>query len=333
MIVRLAALALCLALAGPALADDGPKEAHGDDAQWWHSGYLVDYGIIAAGGAIYFSRKVFGPADKALFGPVWNPEAPASIFDAKYSQTIGRTHLNKDAGETVSTNQVIGLVALGSLYLAAQEGIPGLQGRPGSARRFHDMMIGYMESVSITVGFTETAKLAIGRLRPDFQDRARRHLCSEDANDAPLCPDGKTAPLAPHPDEAEDIFLDGRKSFFSGHASNSFNFATYTSLAIGGAWVWGEGATTISRTLGILSQTALFGTAFYIASSRVSDGRHHLSDVMTGALVGFGVANLSYWRRFQINGQVRERTDHGASTVSVDPGPGAIGLSVTLRTL
>ncbi len=348
MRARLGLLALCCCFATPVLAAETPAaeapiaatvvtaapipaaKADGN-TDWWHSGYLVDYGIIALGGVVYLARKSIDPADKALIGPAWDANNPAATLDAAHSDRIGRNYVDEGKGETVSTGQVTVLVGLAGVYLAAQEGIPWAMGKSPNARTFHDLVVGYLESVALTAGFTESSKLLFGRLRPDFQSRARRHLCAKDASDATLCPDGKTTPLDPDPHEADEIFADGRKSFFSGHSSFSFNFATYTSLAIGGAFVWGDDATPTSRTAGLLSQTALMGTAFFIAASRIDDGRHHLSDVMTGAAVGVGLASFSYWRRFGSNGKVRPRPNPNATTVSLTPGPGAVGLSLRVR--
>lgn len=66
------------------------------------------------------------------------------------------------------------------------------------------------------------------------------------------------------PDESDD------HSFPSGHAANSFAVATVLERHYGGAVGW-----------------IAYGTAAFIASSRVIGNHHWLSDVMTGAAIGF----------------------------------------------
>ena len=76
------------------------------------------------------------------------------------------------------------------------------------------------------------------------------------------------------------------KSFYSNHASNSFAFATYTSIFFP------------------LAQIPLFFIAFLVGYSRIYNGVHYPSDVIAGAIVGifWGVlfAKIS-WRLFLRN--------------------------------
>ena len=300
-------------------------------ARWWHSGYLVDYGLIAAGGLVYLIGHDLGPADNALIGPVYDPADPAALLDPKYRDRLGRAFVLQGVGETVSATAVVVMLGAGGLALALQEGLHWASGGRGDARWFHDTMVGYLETISLTAGSTEIAKALVGRLRPDYQNRVRRLHCASLAVDPTLCPDGQMEALGPTAADIEDVMVDGRRSFWSGHAAHSFNLATYLSLAIGGRYVWGEHASAGSAAFGILGQTALLGTATFIAASRVEDGRHHPSDVFTGALVGLGLAQLSYWRRFAANGKPRPRREAGATSVELEAGPGVAGLAVTLR--
>ncbi|NBO38797.1 phosphatase PAP2 family protein [bacterium] len=81
---------------------------------------------------------------------------------------------------------------------------------------------------------------------------------------------------------------DDRYSFFSGHASHAFTFATYaTHLAFAelreprSAWVYA---------------TLLNATATWVASSRAIDKQHNWSDVLVGSLVGVGVGYATFDR-------------------------------------
>lgn len=73
-----------------------------------------------------------------------------------------------------------------------------------------------------------------------------------------------------------------------------------------------------SRAIAVPIQTVLLATATYVAASRVLDGRHHLTDVLAGSLVGFGIANLAYWRRFHLDGTLRSQ-DESDVEISVAP--------------
>ena len=103
---------------------------------------------------------------------------------------------------------------------------------------------------------------------------------------------------------------------------------TYATLVTGGRWVWGDGATPTSRALGILAQMAFMGSGLFIAGSRLDDGRHHMTDVLVGSAVGIGLANFSYWRRFDGNGRFIRGKQRYA--FRLQPGP-ETGLSLVLE--
>lgn len=270
---------------------------------WWRKGYAVDYGLIVTGGLAYLLRTSMEPGRPA-FGPDYDPNKPLLTLDPSHSDRIGRTFLAEGTGETVSKEAVIGLIAGTAGLLALTEGIPVLTGDGVSGHRFHDTMIGFLEGAALTAALTELAKPLASRLRPDFQDRLRRYLCATNPPKTLDC--GGVGVLSTDPERAKELLADGRRSFFSGHSSNSFHAATWLSLAIGGNWVWGQRSTGTSRALGVAAQTVLMSTASFIAGSRLDDGRHHATDVLVGAIVGIGMANLSYWRRFDSSGGLRD---------------------------
>lgn len=85
-------------------------------------------------------------------------------------------------------------------------------------------------------------------------------------------------------DNPNHIRLSDKQSFFSGHASHAFTFASYGSYFILGItekdpWAWAYSG-------------LLFGLAAWVAGSRAFDGQHHWSDVMVGASIG---ATVGLW--------------------------------------
>lgn len=291
---------------------------------WWQTRDLVDYGVIAGAMGGYLALHSLSPSEGGI-GPRFDPAHPAQILDPKYSKDIGRKHLTEGAGETVPTLWVGLAIPVVGVWLGLQEGLPGPAG-PRKARHLHDTLVGLGEDLALTLLGTEALKFGFGRLRPDFQDRVQRHYCSLPDHLGVTCT-GQEVPLDPDPAKAQKIFDDGRRSFPSGHASTSFSLAVYASLVTGGHFVWGEGATGNHRLAGIALQTVALGTASFVAWSRVDDGRHNVSDVLTGAALGTVIANLSYWRRFDSTGQSR-RQKPGWLAFEVGPGPGHVGANL-----
>ncbi len=329
--------ALLAAAPAPAQAAADPVApgavAQGDG--WWTKGDLIDYGIIAAAAGVYFGVHALAPPEVSGIGPDFDPNKPSAILAATYSDRLGRRHLDEDTGETVPTARVGVAIPVVAAWLVLQEGLPGwIGGKPGTARRVHDTAVGFTEAVALTLAGTEALKYGFGRLRPDFQDRVRRHYCNLDDKQGVDCAGFAGAPLADEAKDADKVLADGRRSFPSGHASTSFALATYASLVTGGHFVWGESATPTSRAVGVLLQTTVMATAVFVAGSRIDDGRHHASDVLTGAAVGFGLANLAYWRRFGVDGQplrARQAGAVGLRDIEVAPGPSPLGVSLGLR--
>lgn len=137
-----------------------------------------------------------------------------------------------------------------------------------------DMALGYAGTLTTTLLFTEMSKVIVSRQRPDYADRLKRNL-------------------------DDDLLNDGRKSFWSGHSSISFASAVYQ------AWHLADLGQDRGRGIGTRvglwgGATLLTSTAGWVAYSRISDGRHHVSDVLTGAVVGTVLGTLGYIRSRQI---------------------------------
>jgi membrane-associated phospholipid phosphatase len=324
----LVGLGLALPLPGRAQelpADVTPVQV--TSASWWQTRDLVDYGIVAGSLGAFLAVHSLTPLEGGI-GPRFDPAHPTEILAAKYANVLGRHHLTEGTGETVPTLWVGLAIPVVGLWLGLQEGVPG-EASAQKSRHLHDTLVGLGEDVALTLLTTEVLKFSFGRLRPDFQDRVQRYYCNLPDHQGLTCT-GSEVPLDPDPAKATKIFDDGRRSFPSGHSSTSFALATYASLVTGGHFVWGEGARDGSRIGGIALQVAALGTATFVAWSRVHDGRHNVSDVLTGTGIGVAIANLAYWRRFDTHGRSR-RTPTGPLAFEVGPGPTAAGVSLTWR--
>ncbi len=305
---------LVLALGLTALVCGGPRPALAQSkGEWWQPSMLVDYGVIAAGGATLGILSQIAPAPGSGIGPSFDAKNPSAILDSRYSSSIGRPFLYENTGETVPARVVGVAIVPVAAWLVAQEAFG--HERLGDVRglRVHEVGVGLAETLALSLTVTNVLKFSFGRLRPDFQDRVRRFYCNQPDHQGVACT-GNEQPLDPDPSKWQGLLDDGRRSFPSGHSSTSFALATYAVLATGGRWVWSPDATASSRAWGIGGQLSALALASYVAWTRVRDGRHNLSDVLSGAAIGTAMANLAYWRRFDSDGTTRRRPmDVGAS--------------------
>lgn len=306
----------------PALSET-PRDTQGG---WWTPWYLADYGVIAAGAGAYAVGKRVEPRSDPLLGPRYDPEDPSEVFTSSSLDEPLRD-------ESVPAGILGGVLGGVGVSIGGLEALSWAKG-PGSAQHVHDALVGYAEAVAITAGSTSLLKVGIGRLRPDFGDRASIYHCSVEPEAHPEhCDSLPEGAAAVDREEAEDLIRYGRRSFVSGHASHAFSGLTYASLALGTHFVWGPDATPASRAGGIAAQAALLGTATYVAGSRVADGRHHLSDVLAGSALGLASANLAYWLRFHPDGTPRQGPGESASaslSIRAHPIGGASGLGLAL---
>lgn len=307
---------------------------------WWHANYMIDYGLIVLGIGGFFTGHYLRPRPRPVFG-AFDITDPAEFFNTDDEDRIevipddpriGQQYLPAGrGGETIPTKHLIYMVPAVGGYLAAQEAAFWIFTDDGSAMMYHDVLVGFMENVSLTLGVTEIMKAFFGRLRPDFESRELIVYCAQE--EAPFPEDHPCADVTvPEGEDVEAILVDGRRSFPSGHASMGLSLYTYAALVMGGRFVWGRNATRTSRGLGIFAQTIAMGVGVFIAASRLDDGRHHPTDVFTGALIGFGMANLAYWRRFGSDGLPlpRARAKRQRMALRLTPGPGKLGLGVAL---
>ncbi|KYO29119.1 phospholipid phosphatase 1 isoform X1 [Alligator mississippiensis] len=126
---------------------------------------------------------------------------------------------------------------------------------------------------------TDIAKYSIGRLRPHFLA-----VCQPDWTQI-NCSLGYIENFPCQGDKAK--VNEGRLSFYSGHSSFSMYcmlfLALYLQARMKGDW---------ARLLRPTVQFGLVAASIYVGLSRVSDYKHHWSDVLTGLIQGAVVAIL-----------------------------------------
>ncbi|XP_044317395.1 putative phosphatidate phosphatase isoform X2 [Drosophila rhopaloa] len=129
---------------------------------------------------------------------------------------------------------------------------------------------------------TDIAKYSIGRLRPHFIA-----VCQPQMNDGTTCNDASNVGkyiqdfTCKGVDSSARMLKEMRLSFPSGHSSFTFFAMVYLALYLQARMTWRG-----SKLLRHLLQFAFIMVAWYTALSRVSDYKHHWSDVLAGSLIG-----------------------------------------------
>ncbi|KAJ2649487.1 hypothetical protein IWW40_003159 [Coemansia sp. RSA 1250] len=147
-------------------------------------------------------------------------------------------------------------------------------------RSFHDMnsgILGLAMSLILNMMVTNTVKNMAGRLRPDFIDR-----CNLNADQVQEPRIGLLTSAVCNPTD-EEVFLDGMRSFPSGHTSFSFAGLTFLSLWLCGHLRIGDRR---GRTYKSFVCFVPYLAAALVGVSRVMDYRHHWQDVLGGAILG-----------------------------------------------
>ncbi|KAG1700918.1 putative phosphatidate phosphatase [Nymphon striatum] len=124
---------------------------------------------------------------------------------------------------------------------------------------------------------TDIGKYTIGRLRPHFLDVCKPDLQSVNCSTYVVHFDC-------HGTDSHRI-RDSRLSFPSGHSSFSAVTMVYFMLYVQARFPWQR-----FLILRAFLQVAAFAIAFYVALSRISDYKHHPTDVLAGSILGSVVA-------------------------------------------
>ncbi|XP_018589795.1 phospholipid phosphatase 3 isoform X2 [Scleropages formosus] len=156
------------------------------------------------------------------------------------------------------------------------EGSKSFVGNPYVSALYKQVGV-FLFGCAISQSFTDIAKVSVGRMRPHFLD-----VCNPDFSTINCSLGYITDYKCRGP---ENKVQEARKSFFSGHASFSMFTMLYLVLYLQSRFTW-RGA----RLLRPLLQFTLLMMAFYTGLSRVSDHKHHPTDVLAGFVQGALVA-------------------------------------------
>ncbi|XP_067270684.1 phospholipid phosphatase 1 [Pseudorasbora parva] len=135
----------------------------------------------------------------------------------------------------------------------------------------------FVFGAALSQSLTDIAKYTIGRLRPHFLTVCRPHWSLID------CKAGYIENFTCTGDPA--ITNEGRLSFYSGHSSFSMYCMLFLAL-----YLQSRLRTGWSRLVRPTLQFLFIAASLYVGLSRVSDYKHHWSDVLTGLIQGAVVA-------------------------------------------
>ncbi|XP_023275885.1 phospholipid phosphatase 3-like isoform X2 [Seriola lalandi dorsalis] len=169
-------------------------------------------------------------------------------------------------------------IVIGECFRIHQQhvGTKSFVGNPYVAALYKQMGV-FLFGCAVSQSFTDIAKVSVGRMRPHFLD-----VCKPDFSTI-NCSLGYITNYTCAGSESD--VQEARKSFFSGHASFSMFAMLYLAFYLQSRFTW-HGA----RLLRPLLQFTLLMMAFYTGLSRVSDHKHHPTDVLAGFVQGALVA-------------------------------------------
>nr|XP_020474041.1 phospholipid phosphatase 3-like isoform X2 [Monopterus albus] len=217
--------------------------------------------------AVFLHKSPFTPYQRGFF-------CNDNSIRLPYKTSTVSTTVLTAVGVTVPVVSII----IGESYRIyfLSEGSKSFVGNPYISALYKQIGV-FIFGCAISQSFTDIAKVSVGRMRPHFLD-----VCKPDFS-AINCSLGYiTDYQCQGPDSRVQ---EARKSFFSGHASFSMYTMLYLVFYLQSRFTW-HGA----RLLRPLTQFTLIMMSFYTGLSRVSDHKHHPTDVLAGFVQGALVA-------------------------------------------
>ncbi|KFV61672.1 Lipid phosphate phosphohydrolase 2, partial [Dryobates pubescens] len=181
------------------------------------------------------------------------------------------------AGVTITCT--VAIISTGEAYLVYTERLYSKSEFNNYLAALYKVVGTFLFGGAISQSLTDLAKYMIGRLRPNFLA-----VCNPDWSKVNCSIHLDTGGLLSWPDPC---LLLHRLSFYSGHSSFGMYcmmfLALYVQARLVGKW---------ARLLRPTIQFFLIAFAIYVGYTRVSDYKHHWSDVLAGLLQGALIAVL-----------------------------------------
>ena len=207
----------------------------------------------------YVVTGLAGAASLSIYWGIRNPDQPhwtgGILFDEALRNAL-RLHTKKRLGTARFTSDVFALTTVTWLVGVDSFSVPLLRRKPDIAGQLTLMDA---EAYALSTLITNSLFKLAGRARPSYQD------CENDPYFDSLC------------------HINDTSSFPSGHANFAFtgaglSCAHHLHLALYG-----------NRAADIFACTGTIALASVASSLRIFGDRHYLSDILVGAMVGFGV--------------------------------------------
>ncbi|XP_048844968.1 phospholipid phosphatase 2-like [Brienomyrus brachyistius] len=177
------------------------------------------------------------------------------------------------AAVTISCTIII--ITSGEAYLVYTKGLHSNSDFNQYLSALYKVVGTFIFGATVSQSLTDLAKYTIGRPRPNFLAVCDPEVCEGYLQDANCTGDPRNV-------------TESRLSFYSGHSS----FGMYCMLFLA-LYVQARMVTKWARLLRPTVQFFLVAFALYVGYTRVSDYKHHWSDVLVGLLQGALIAVLN----------------------------------------
>lgn len=147
-------------------------------------------------------------------------------------------------------------------------------------REVHHLALAHFYAICLENGVRGLLNIMSGELRPNFYQTCQPDVDNYVIGQQPVCLNPDSEALA-----------DGRRSFPCGHCSFSISVAATLSQHLFALLDVYDGRGWIYRNVIVL--IPLVGS-FLVSLSRITDGRHHGSDVIIGLILGFTASLIAY---------------------------------------
>jgi len=196
---------------------------------------------------------------------------------------------------TISSSLSLGISLLvPALYISLVEVGHYLTGTGGHVSVFISDWYSYTKIFALgattTVLLTSTGKLTIGRLRPHFLAVCQPDIVMNNGTCGTINNPAYVTSYTCLGRDQEKVH-DSRLSFPSGHSSASFYSMVFTVM-----YLQVRLSSYTTRSFTIINQVLLLLYAWYCALTRISDYKHHPTDVLSGALLGIAMAALTFYQ-------------------------------------